>query len=163
MDYTIRRAQGSDYEALCRVLAEADNMHLAALPFLFQPTEQPVRSGEYLEQLLAANPQALYLVVEAGGQIIGALLADPPQSPSLPMFTPRRTVMIEVLAVAAAWRRQGVGRALMAAVEAWAAEQRVDDLELNVYEFNTGAIAFYQALGYQGLSRRLIRRVSNDE
>jgi len=53
------------------------------------------------------------------------------------------------LMVAGAHRRQGIGRALMAAAEAWAREVGVHKLELHVFPYNDAAIALYEDMGYE--------------
>jgi len=54
-------------------------------------------------------------------------------------------VTIDVLA---GWRRKGVGRTLMDAVEAWAVEQRLRMLYLETAEDNHAAQRFYQRRNY---------------
>jgi diamine N-acetyltransferase len=39
----------------------------------------------------------------------------------------------------------------------WARARDVQELDLNVYEFNHSAISFYEALGFQTVSRRMKR------
>lgn len=62
---------------------------------------------------------------------------------------PPDEAMVFSVWVAEAARELGVGRALMAAVEAWARGWGADRLVLWVYRSNTGAIAFYQRLGFR--------------
>jgi ribosomal protein S18 acetylase RimI-like enzyme len=52
------------------------------------------------------------------------------------------------LAVASDRRRQGLGRTLMDACEAWLQERGVPKLNLMIRGDNAGAIGFYEALGY---------------
>ncbi len=58
-------------------------------------------------------------------------------------------VALLTIAVAPAWRRQGVGIALMGAIADWARVQRVRKLQLHVRAGNEGAIALYAHLGYE--------------
>jgi RimJ/RimL family protein N-acetyltransferase len=53
------------------------------------------------------------------------------------------------LMVARAYRRQGIGRALMEAAEAWARDVGVRKLELHVFPYNEAALGLYEALGYE--------------
>lgn len=61
------------------------------------------------------------------------------------------------LAVAENARRIGVGRALMQAGEAWAREQGLPFLSLDVWSTNERALAFYRSLGYRTESLCLIK------
>jgi ribosomal protein S18 acetylase RimI-like enzyme len=54
---------------------------------------------------------------------------------------------IYYLAVAPDRRRTGLGRAMMAAAEAWLRERGVPKMQLMVREGNAEALAFYAALG----------------
>ena len=71
------------------------------------------------------------------------------------VFLPRRYAYLDEVAVVESFRGQGVGRLLMAGAHEWIAAQGVKEIELNVWELNTGAIAFYKELGYQPLRRGL--------
>ncbi|MEG3146310.1 GNAT family acetyltransferase [Sphingomonas sp. RT2P30] len=56
---------------------------------------------------------------------------------------------IYYLAVAPDRRRSGLGRAMMAAAEAWLRERGAPKLQLMVREGNAEALAFYAALGLE--------------
>jgi ribosomal protein S18 acetylase RimI-like enzyme len=53
------------------------------------------------------------------------------------------------LAVAPARRREGLGRRMMAAAEAWLRARGVPKIQLMVREDNDAALAFYEALGLE--------------
>jgi GNAT superfamily N-acetyltransferase len=53
------------------------------------------------------------------------------------------------VAVDAAYRRRGLGRAVMVAGELFLRERDLDYVELNVFGFNDGARRLYRSLGYQ--------------
>jgi ribosomal-protein-alanine N-acetyltransferase len=61
---------------------------------------------------------------------------------------------LESVAVEAAARRSGVGRALCAAVVDWCGELGAAALELEVRTGSVGAIALYTGLGFVGIGRR---------
>lgn len=158
-EFSIRRATGADYEALCGILAEVDQFHCERLPGIFQAVSGPARSREYLDSLLQ-NPEALVLLAEAGDQAVGCLLALLRPAPPAPILVPRLIAFIDTLAVLSVWRRQGIGRALMDGAHNWAREHGADDLELNVFAFNEGAVAFYRSLGYEVQAYRMARHCS---
>ena len=79
------------------------------------------------------------------------------RQPELPLFVPRRFVVVDSLVVAARARRRGVGRALMTEATAWARKRGATSVELTVYALNKEADAFYRALGYRVLMYRLER------
>ncbi len=61
---------------------------------------------------------------------------------------------ILTLAVVPASRRAGLGRALMAAAEAYALEKRAGEIFLEVAEDNAPALSLYAGLGYEAVGRR---------
>lgn len=63
--------------------------------------------------------------------------------------------VVQDVGILPAWRGQGIGRALMEAAEQWACRQGARHLQLNVWEFNTGALRFYETLGFATISRKM--------
>ncbi len=70
----------------------------------------------------------------------------------------RRFVEIDKLAVRPQARGGGIGRALLDEAFAWAEARGVASLEVAVNEFNTGAVALYESLGFETVIRRMMRR-----
>jgi len=70
----------------------------------------------------------------------------------------RRFVEIDKLAVRPQARRGGIGRALLDEAFSWAETRGLECLEVAVNEFNTGAIALYESLGFETVIRRMMRK-----
>ncbi len=154
---TIRPARRDDYEGVVAVLQELDAFHADALPHFFRPLDGPARSVPWFVETLD-HPEALLLVAEHDGRIVGVLTGMVRQNPDLPMFVPRRWLVVDSVAVLSAYRRLGIGRALMDRAHAWAHAHSLAEVELTVWEFNDDALAFYESLGYATILRRLWKR-----
>jgi len=50
---------------------------------------------------------------------------------------------------------------LMDIVHEWAIAKGATAIELNVYEFNKSAMAFYRRLGYETVSRKMSRALNS--
>jgi ribosomal protein S18 acetylase RimI-like enzyme len=127
---------------------------------MFRAVDGPALDREFFEAQLA-DEEAAWLVTERSSEIVGFVNARVKQAADRPMLVPRRYVHVESLVVRASSRRAGVGRALLAAAEEWAAERGLAEIELNVWEFNQQAIGFYEQLGYVTERRTLRRIISN--
>lgn len=155
-EISIRQATAEDYDALCTIIDEVDTLHRDRMPHIFQKPPGPVRDKEYILSLLADDNIGLF-VAEVEGQVAGLVHVLVRDTPPWPVLVPRRRAFIDSLAVGQEFRRHGIGRALMDQAHAWAITKGAADVELNVYEFNQPALAFYQALGYETSTRRMVR------
>ena len=154
MNLIIRPAALEDYEALCAIFGQVDALHCEALPQVFQEPDGPVRSNEYIAATIS-NENMVLFVAESDGQIIGLVQAYVQEAPDIPLFVPRRYAVIDSVAVKQDFRRSGVGQALIEKAERWAKDKKASQIELNVWEFNAGAAAFYDKLGYETARRTM--------
>lgn len=92
-----------------------------------------------------ANPAHAVFVAERGGEVVGYLHLE-----EYDVLYAGHMVNVLGIAVSSACRRQGVGRALLAAGEAWARSQSAEAMRLVSGESRKGAHAFYASLGYTG-------------
>ena len=156
MATVVRQANAHDYDALCAIIDEVDSLHRDQMPHIFQKPPGPVRDREYILGLLADQDVGLF-VAEVKGQVAGFVHVLVRDTPPWPVLVPRRRAFVDSLAVGREFRRRGVGRALMDQAHEWAIAKGAVDIELNVFEFNQPALAFYRALGYETSTRRMVR------
>ena len=160
MELIIREATPFDDENLCRLFDEADKLHRDHLPERFQAPKGPARDKAFILGLLADQTVAVF-VVERDGKLLGLVQAAVKDTPPLSIFVPRCYVVVNTLVVKEGFRQQGIGQKLMDKVHQWALSKGADEVELNVYEVNQGAIAFYRHLGYATMSQKMSKSLSN--
>jgi RimJ/RimL family protein N-acetyltransferase len=145
-EFAIRGARPDDAPAMARLFAavaeERDGI----------ATEPPVDIEERTAQ--EALSAASSMVAEAGGRIVGTINVD------VGRFGAGDLGML----VDAAWRGRGVGSALVAAAIAWAREQGLHKLCLEVFPTNAAAIALYRKYGFveEGRRTKQIRRANGE-
>ncbi len=116
-----------------RKMTEADIDNVMKIEIRSFPN--PWRRSFFLSDI--SRPDALCVVAEEGGKIIGYLIAWGTQE-----------VHIANIAVAPESRRSGVGTALMQQVLAFARKQKAAGVYLEVRFSNIGAQRFYQRFGF---------------
>jgi ribosomal protein S18 acetylase RimI-like enzyme len=161
MEISVRKATADDYIAWCNLYDELDAWHRHHLPHLFQKPAGPVREEDYYIGLLADEDGTVF-VAQAGEELVGFVHVAVMQAPDIPVFVPRRYASVDSVVVKQGFQNHGVGKLLMDAMQAWAVEQGATSIELNVYAFNESAIAFYEGLGYQTLSRKMSKELNED-
>jgi ribosomal protein S18 acetylase RimI-like enzyme len=93
------------------------------------------------------DPHQELLVAEIGHHTAG-LLRLTMRERNLP-FVPKRIAVINEVVVAAERRGTGIGRRLMENAQELAASHGAVEIWLDVWEFNSPAIGFYESLGYE--------------
>jgi len=147
MSIDIRQAIRADLADLHRLHDEIHRLHVAAVPWMFRMPQPHTWTDRQLLEMLE-DPTGLTLVVEVDGEIAGLVYAEVRRIPDRRDMNPHPYVYVDTLVVGEKWHRQGVGRMLMEGIHIWAREQEIDSVVLGVWRFNTGAIAFYEELGY---------------
>lgn len=129
----IRRAEPQDGPALFTLA------HAFAISFA---VEQVAFERSFAE--LLTHPEAFLAVAEVNGEVVGYVLGFE----HLTFFANGRVAWVEEITVTEEFRRQGVGRRLMEAFEAWAQERKAKIIALATRR----AADFYAALGYEELA-----------
>ena len=147
MNFSIRQATEQDFSGLNDLFEEIDAYHRNALPHVFRKPDGPARTKEFLSGVLA-DQNAVIFIGESEGKIIGLVYAYVRSVQETPIRIPSRVGEVDHIVVKQAYRRCGVGRALMERIHQWAAQMKVNRLELSVWNFNNEAQDFYRGLGY---------------
>jgi ribosomal protein S18 acetylase RimI-like enzyme len=152
-----------DYGGLCTLFREVDALHREALPQVFRDPGDPARSRDYIASIVEQDDNTCIWIAEQRHQIVGLLHISIRETRDIPILMPRRYAVVENLAVSQAYRRRGIGSALLRAAERWALDKRATQIDLHVWEFNEGARAFYEMMDYGTASRRLWRSLSRQD
>ena len=137
INFVIRRAEPSDYEAVYRIFCGPRAV--------WGTLQVPFPSAEFWRKRLAEPRDGSYqLVACAENEVVGQLGVD-----TFPNH-PRRRHAAEIgMAVADDWQGKGVGSALMqAAVDLADKWLNISRLELEVYTDNEPAVRLYKKFGF---------------
>jgi len=142
-EYLVRPAGHGD------VLGVLDLLEAVAAEGKWIGTEGPVdrvARHRQISESVEGSERAARFVADAGGELVGNLWID---------LRPYNVADLGML-VASAWRRRGVGSALMEAGIAWARAAGAHKVVLQVWPHNHGALGLYAKFGFvrEGLLRR---------
>ena len=153
MTLTIRPADQSDLDVLVALNGEVQTLHHQALPHLFKPVTGGQASKALFAQLLGDTANR-FLLAMLDASAAGYLFCETREREETALTYANRSLYIHHLGVAQAYRRQGIGRALMAAAQAVAAESAISRIEVDFWTFNEDARAFYAAQGFVSFNER---------
>jgi ribosomal protein S18 acetylase RimI-like enzyme len=150
----IRAAAADDYAILCELFDEVNALHRDHLPRIFQAPTGPIWEQEHYRGLITDENVGLFLA-EVDEKVVGFVHGVMRDTAAIPVLVPRRYATVDCIGVRSDYRSGGIGRMLMHRIQEWALVKGAVAIELNVHEFNGGAIRFYRKLGYDTVSRKL--------
>ena len=102
---------------------------------------------DYVREIFS-DPRKKIVVAEKDGSICGFAVLNHVNRPENPFMFERDFLDVDEFGVDEASRRQGAASAMIRFIRDYAKEQGFRRLELNMWEFNRGALAFYEAAGF---------------
>jgi GNAT superfamily N-acetyltransferase len=132
----IRAAKAADVPAMAGLLADLFKIE----------TEFPIdrTKQERALRMIIERPSAAAWVAECDGQVVGMVTAQTVVSTA----EGGESIWIEDVIVRDGWRRKGIGRRLVQAVEQWCAARGVTRMQLLADGGNEDAMAFYPHRGW---------------
>jgi N-acetylglutamate synthase-like GNAT family acetyltransferase len=146
MTIVIRNAEVGDLDVLTQLLAEVQDLHVANRPETFRE----LAAHEISEVLRASleNPSGKLWLADIDGVARGYLAAAVRQTPQGPYSFERTWMELDSIGVHRAYRRRGVGRALVKAALAHAEGAGIRRVELVSWTFNRSAHDAFRKLGF---------------
>lgn len=144
MDYLIRKAEPRDLEAVGNLLRQVLKLHHDGRPDLFNEEGKKYTDEELLA--IFANPLTPVFVYEKGGVVLGYVFCELQHVSSGSLRT-LDSLYIDDLCVDSSARGQHIGKALYEYAVEFAKQNGCHNVTLHVWECNSGAKAFYEAMG----------------
>jgi len=151
----VRLASLRDYEELCGLFHQLDELHREARPDMFQAFPPPARTREQIAQWLA-QPDSTVLVAQSEEGVVGLAVLLTRTPSGFAGAAPRKVIELDNLVVRADQRGRKIGRRLLAAVVEWSRQRRATHVEVAVHDFNRHAQRFYQSFGFASSVNRLV-------
>jgi dihydrofolate reductase len=143
----IRESKPEDSEAVYGLLRIIADVHKNGRPDMFSDLISKYTPEEVLERL-SKNDNGVF-VAEYTDKTVGYIFCDVIKEGS------GLTLYIDDLCVDPNARRLGIGKLLINKAAEYAKEKNCSMLMLNVWEFNGGAVEFYEKLGFKTRTRHM--------
>ena len=142
----IRAAQEKDIPRLLALLTQVDMVHHRGRPDLFNGPATKYTESQ-LRDLLKDAGRPVFVWTDEDGGVMGYAFCVFQRHVGDNVLTDILTLYIDDLCVDENARGRGIGTALYKHVLAFAREKGCYNVTLNVWAFNTSALAFYQKCG----------------
>ena len=142
----VRMAREEELKKVNLLRRQVNLVHVQGKPEVFKPVfSDALRDHIYT---LWRDPQQAIVVAEERGEVLGFAVLHHIVRPETPFMYERDFLDIDEFCVDEAHRRQGVATAMIDFIRDYARERDFHRIELNMWEFNEGALAFYEAAGF---------------
>jgi len=161
MAFFFRPATTNDIGTLIRLNKAVQSLHAAIEPGFFKAVTRAEELEIYFGNVLD-NPDNEIILAEEDGAALGYVWFQIQRLAETPFTWPRQRTYIYQIAVDEAFRRRGLGTALLSHVERLSQEAGSNGLALDAWTGNAGAQAFFIARGFsspsQGYEKPIGRR-----
>jgi diamine N-acetyltransferase len=157
MKVTVREATEADAGSISLLNTDVQAAHASAVPWLFKPAGPDTFSPDVVASLLDELGNLVF-IAEVESSPAGYVYAEIIDRAETSFNYAYQMIYIHHVSVRPTLRRQGVGRALLEAVQAEANKRDIRMISLDVWTFNDAARAFFSRSGFTAHSERLWKR-----
>lgn len=151
MSIIVRPARREELARVNELRRVVNDLHVEGRPAHFKPGFGPELQAHVFDQF--DSDRFDVLVALAGGEVAGFATVQFVHRPEGPYTLPLDFYHVEEFGVDAAHRRKGVATALVDYMKADARARGFGRIDLDVWAFNEGALAFYEAAGFETYRR----------
>lgn len=147
----VRFAKEEELERINEIRKMVNDVHVDGRPDIFKGGfEENLR--DYIYEIWKAENKDI-IVAERDGVICGFACIQIVDKPENPFMNARRYVDVDEFGVDEKFRRQGVATEMIEFIREDAGKRGINRVELNMWEFNEGALAFYESVGFHTYRR----------
>ncbi|MBQ4185750.1 MAG: GNAT family N-acetyltransferase [Clostridiales bacterium] len=147
----IRFAKEDELERINVLRKQVNDLHVEGKPDVFKPGfNEELQNYVYY---IFKDPEQKIVVADKDGEICGFAILHHIYKPENPFMKVRDFLDIDEFCVDEKHRREGIATAMVEFIKNFAKEQGYHRLELNMWEFNQDALAFYEAAGFETFRR----------
>jgi ribosomal protein S18 acetylase RimI-like enzyme len=147
----IRFAKENELERVNELRKQVNDLHVAGKPDVFKPGFGP-ELRDFIN-VIWNDPTENIVVAEDDGFICGFAVINHITKAESPFMKERDFLDIDEFCVDEDHRRKGVATAMIEFIKNFAKENGFHRIELNMWEFNQSALAFYEAAGFETFRR----------
>lgn len=153
MPTLVRPARSEDADLVSALNQDVQALHAAALPALFKPPGPETFPPSAVHALLNA-PRNIVMIAELDGAGVGYVYGEFVERPETSWRFAQRLLYVHQIGVNVDLRGQGIGTALMEAMEAAARQCGAKMLALDVWSFNEAAQEFFARRAFAPYNER---------
>ena len=151
--FRVRNAFLEDCHRIRQLQEQISMLHFAGRPDLFRNEIRTYTEEQFQKRL--DSPDHILLIAEVDGQIAGYAFSWVIPYRNHPTYRDFDSFYIDDICVLEKFRRQGIGKALIAHCKEEARRRNCKNVDLGVWSFNKDAIAFYESCGLRERTKRM--------
>ena len=151
MSIEIRPARREELARVNELRRQVNELHVAGRPAHFRPGFNEELQSHIYERFESDDSGVIVALVDS--EVAGFATVQYVHRPEGPYTLPLDYYHVEEFGVDAAHRRRGVATALVDYMKKDARERGFKRIDLDMWSFNEGALAFYEAAGFSTYRR----------
>ena len=149
----IRKATTTDSLALSRLSRDVQSLHAQNHAEIFKLPETDDFAVSFFNEMLA-DPAVHIFIAEDDGNAMGNIICKVVERLDNPFTFAAKILHIDQISVRPEMHGRGIGAALLKHAELLARELKAERIILDSWDFNLGALAFFERMGFQKFNFR---------